>query len=241
MSSESVPHSCAWKIAFADFMMAMFIIFLVLWITNLEKKEQKAISDYFKSGGESLVIEADSFGDNPQSTTMEKRKFKPEPKKTEMISKINQTLDYFFQFNNMNGFKKEVNSDSIKLTIASDQTFESGEADIKPIIESKLIRMSETLMRKDKDAFNGLMVEIHGHTDNQPIENYRFRSNWDLSSARASSVANIFMDSGLLSKNIKVIGFADGQPIVQNNSTVNRAKNRRVEIFIKERPFLEQK
>ncbi|MDX1397719.1 MAG: OmpA family protein, partial [Oceanospirillum sp.] len=69
--------------------------------------------------------------------------------------------------------------------------------------------------------------------DDIPINTDRFRSNWDLSSARASSVAfELELDNLVESSRMKVIGFADTKPLVPNDSRESRAKNRRVEIVV---------
>lgn len=76
-------------------------------------------------------------------------------------------------------------------------------------------------------------IQVQGHTDNLPIRSGRFRSNWDLSSMRASSVAHELMRDGKISENrFEVTGFADTRPLVPNDGETNRARNRRVEIVI---------
>ncbi|MDH5188720.1 MAG: OmpA family protein [Rhodospirillaceae bacterium] len=79
---------------------------------------------------------------------------------------------------------------------------------------------------------NGRII-ISGHTDDVPIATERYRSNWDLSSARAASVAHYLLaNTKIKSSRITVQGYADSRPLVENNSPGNRAKNRRVEISI---------
>lgn len=99
-----------------------------------------------------------------------------------------------------------------------------------------------------KEAFPFLNATIHilkefpyhmaveGHTDNIPIHNSLFKSNWELSSMRAVSALQYIVDKGRIDqKRISLAGFADTRPIVQNNSRKNRAKNRRIEfVYYKE-------
>lgn len=78
-------------------------------------------------------------------------------------------------------------------------------------------------------------IEIQGHTDNIPVKSGRFRSNWDLSASRAVSVAMELMKGGQLpQRRFQVVGLADTRPLVANDSAANRARNRRVEIMIKQ-------
>lgn len=84
-------------------------------------------------------------------------------------------------------------------------------------------------------ALKGGKIEVQGHTDNIPINTSRFRSNWELSSARAVSVAHELMSGGAVAeKRFEVSGFSDTLPLVANNTPENRAINRRVEILIKQ-------
>ncbi len=76
-------------------------------------------------------------------------------------------------------------------------------------------------------------VRVAGHTDNLPIDNEYFRSNWELSGGRAGSVTRELLKSKVLDKNRFVItGYADTKPIADNATAVGRSTNRRVEIII---------
>lgn len=78
-------------------------------------------------------------------------------------------------------------------------------------------------------------IQVQGHTDDIPIRSARYRSNWELSSSRAVTVAEALMDSGDINpRRFEVSGLADTQPLVPNNSRANRIRNRRVEIVIRQ-------
>jgi chemotaxis protein MotB len=77
-------------------------------------------------------------------------------------------------------------------------------------------------------------IQVQGHTDNIPIRSARYRSNWELSTARAVSVAQALMDGDVDPRRFEVSGFADTQSLVDNNSEENRSRNRRVEIVIRQ-------
>lgn len=78
-------------------------------------------------------------------------------------------------------------------------------------------------------------IEVQGHTDNVPIATARFRSNWELSSSRAVSVAQELMrDNEINPRRFQVSGFAETKPLAANDSAENRARNRRVEIVIQQ-------
>lgn len=78
-------------------------------------------------------------------------------------------------------------------------------------------------------------LTITGHTDNVPIRNVSFPSNWELSSARASSVARLFEDFGVEKAFMTVAGRADAEPVSANDTNIGRAQNRRVVMSIEKK------
>lgn len=78
-------------------------------------------------------------------------------------------------------------------------------------------------------------IQIQGHTDNLPINTSRFRSNWELSAARAASVAHEILSGNVLDPlRVRVTGFADTRPLADNATSEGRAQNRRVEVVIRQ-------
>jgi type VI secretion system protein ImpK len=75
-------------------------------------------------------------------------------------------------------------------------------------------------------------IVVVGHTDSSPIFSAKFPSNWDLSKARALSVAELLINNKKISATIVSEGRADTQPMVANDSPEHKAMNRRVEIII---------
>jgi len=77
-------------------------------------------------------------------------------------------------------------------------------------------------------------IQVQGHTDNVPMSSARYRSNWELSTARAVSVAQVLMNGDVNRRRFEVSGFADTKSLVNNDSEENRSRNRRVEIVIRQ-------
>lgn len=88
----------------------------------------------------------------------------------------------------------------------------------------------DAVARVIKEA--GVPIRIDGHTDPTPIRNQIFRSNWDLSGARAASVVQYLADHGVSEKRLSIAGFADRRPIADNSTDEGRRKNRRVDIVL---------
>lgn len=75
-------------------------------------------------------------------------------------------------------------------------------------------------------------IVIEGHTDNVPIANEKFASNWELSSTRAAAVVRYLVDNDIEPKRLSAVGFADTRPIGDNRTETGRARNRRVTFYV---------
>jgi chemotaxis protein MotB len=117
----------------------------------------------------------------------------------------------------------------IIIRVREKASFGSGQAELKEGFRPILARVAEIL----KSAEGKIIVA--GHSDNVPIYTERFRSNWELSAARAVSVAHeMMLATHIPSERFLIQGYADTEPMVANDSAVNRAKNRRVEIILQQ-------
>jgi chemotaxis protein MotB len=105
--------------------------------------------------------------------------------------------------------------------------FDPGKTDLKP--EGKEALTQVTAVLKDLPNRN---FQVAGHTDNIPIKSKKFRSNWDLSTARAVEVLNFMVEKGMEPKRVSAAGYADQSPVVANDTPENMAKNRRIEITL---------
>jgi chemotaxis protein MotB len=104
--------------------------------------------------------------------------------------------------------------------------FDLGEATLRPQGAKVLDAIAPAL----KDLPNEMVIE--GHTDNLPISDARFASNWELSTQRATTVLRHLLTRGLAARKVAAAGYADQRPLTQDSSAGNRARNRRVAIVI---------
>ncbi|CAN1525342.1 flagellar motor protein MotB [Burkholderiaceae bacterium] len=126
--------------------------------------------------------------------------------------------------------KAEVERDGARVIIrlAEQGSFRSGSADLQPAFTQLLDQVGKTIAQS-----NG-RIYIEGHTDNVPVVfNERFKSNWDLSGARAGAVADrISGVSGIAPGRMSVSGYADTRPLDNNSTAAGRGRNRRIEIIV---------
>ncbi len=121
----------------------------------------------------------------------------------------------------------EAFNDRVLIRIRERGSFGSGQAKLKKAFLPILKLIADVLNQRD-----GHFI-IAGHTDDIPIETKQFRSNWDLSAARAASVVHYFIRQGDVDpERMEIRALSDNEPIVPNDSWENRAKNRRVEISV---------
>ena len=122
----------------------------------------------------------------------------------------------------------ENDGESIIVRFASQGSFDSGEAALKSDFLPAIQKLGRTL-----DDFLG-SVRVEGHTDNLPVVfSQRFRSNWDLSAARAAAVADYLANNSPVNPElIEIFGFSDTQPIDSNATPEGRARNRRIEVIL---------
>lgn len=123
----------------------------------------------------------------------------------------------------------ETQGREITVRIKEQGSFASGSASLQPGFNQVLYDVRDVLIDKPGN------IHVQGHSDDVAISTARFRSNWELSSARAVSVAHALLSEGVLdSRRFVVSGFADNNPLEANIDPDSRAVNRRVEIVIRQ-------
>jgi len=121
----------------------------------------------------------------------------------------------------------EVTERGLVIHIVESALFSEATADL----QSRAMRILDLVALKIKERSNHIRVE--GHTDDRPINNERFPSNWELSAARATEVVRYFIDQHQVEPDrISALGYGEYRPIRLNNSIENRARNRRVDIVV---------
>lgn len=115
------------------------------------------------------------------------------------------------------------------ITFVSEVLFDSGKAKLRQDSFEKLDKVGQVLQTTVRD----LSIGVEGHTDNIPIKHSGWKSNWELSSARALSVLHYFADEhGLDPQRLSATAYGEFQPVASNDTNEGRQQNRRVEIII---------
>ena len=121
----------------------------------------------------------------------------------------------------------DVDDPRIIIRVLERGSFASGSTDLIEPFRSIMEKMAQAIAISPGD------VVVAGHTDNVPISNRRYRSNWELSASRAVTVVHVLMSLGRLPpERFRIEGYADTQPIDTNKTNEGRARNRRVEVTL---------
>ena len=140
---------------------------------------------------------------------------------------IKKMVDYVEE-RRLRGFATiKVSEQRVKIMLANPVLFDLGESELKPSAIPVLHQVAELL----KDIPNAVLVE--GHTDNRPVTGGDFRSNWELSAARAFGVIRYFIEEeNIPPERLSAVGYGEYRSLYPNDTEENRAKNRRIEINI---------
>lgn len=216
-----------WEIALADLMTTLMVFFLIMWLVAMIDPDKRvefvaSINGDSDHIGNNLLIEDKIASPKKEVAVISE-------KSTDSISnEIKNELKGLF---NDNAYHLSATEDEIKLTLMSDETFRSGKAFLNKKAKTALHQVARQILTKYVGFIND--IEIVGHTDDVPIKTIQFPSNWELSSARAASVARLFVKSGIPGEIITIEGRSNFSPILEKNSSYAKKLNRRVEIFLK--------
>jgi len=202
-SGDDAHGSPLWMIIYTDMITNLMIFFMLCYCLTWLSKEEREIA-------------AASFAKTFSGKDVKVEQIEQKQDEKQAEDKIKE------QFTNV-----EINEEKIKITLPSPVLFDSGKAELKPQVKSILHEIAKVI----KNMPNRIVVE--GHTDNKPIKSKDFKSNWELSSARAFSVIRYFVDKeGLEAKRLIALGYGEYRPKTANDTPENCAVNRRIELSI---------
>lgn len=212
----------AWLDTYADTITLLLTFFILLYsMSSVDAKKLSELSDALQKSlkGDTNVEE---LVDIDQVATDDKKNI--EQKQEDLVKKLNEAIEA----NSLTDVIK-VREEDRGVVLQLDETilFDPGKADLKRKSE-KLLNMVTKII---KELPNDVLIE--GNTDDVPMFNEEFQSNWELSTGRAVSVVKYFVSVKKLDPTkFSVKGYGEYKPLVKNNSAKNRSINRRVDILI---------
>jgi chemotaxis protein MotB len=239
---EHVNHE-RWLVSYADFITLLFAFFVVMFATSqTDKSKAQAVSDSVKKAldGQSFnsvvkVILGGTVDHTGQGNAQkhgpggDKRPVQPD-KAAPMVVELMPSLDILSKqlAEEIKSGKLQISMVPRGLVISFTQAalFPSGEDEIAKDTYSSIKKIAEAMQKIPNPA------RMEGHTDAIPIHNSRFRNNWELSAARSIALLEAVTSLGVDKDRLSIAGYADTNPLQDNDTEAGRARNRRVDIII---------
>jgi len=207
-----------WVISYADFITLLFAFFVVMYaISSVNISKYQSLSEGMQS----------AF--NKRDQNRPSNVLKEHSKTNDLIMDDNESfnaLDNALSDLKDSDFVVSRHDGWIELDMKAGTLFDSASADLKPQAYLKLMKIANQIKKMPYP------ITLEGYTDNVPIQTPQFPSNWELSSARAASVARVLSGYGVSNNRITVIGYGEQYPVATNETDHGRARNRRVNIII---------
>lgn len=246
IKDEAIHHD-RWLVSYADFITLLFAFFVVMYTSStVNQKKYEALSSSISSAFSPVQItpikniDQTKEANQPDNLSLNQKlvlidpldiarlkrdqylatKAKMDLTRSDLIKKLKPLID-------QGKISVAQVPRGIRIDIQDNFLFAPGSAKISsPIAISTLTEITPILVNSNRP------IDIEGHTDNRPIKNKEYNSNWELSALRATAVLRILNEEGLNEEHLSATGFASSRPIDSNESPQGRAKNRRVSIFV---------
>lgn len=238
--SHESENTDRWMVSYADFVTLLFAFFVVMYaISSVNEGKYRVLSDTMTEAFKVSPKSPDPIQIGKENKTISKtehnnefikpikvlpkseRSYEREMKQiAETVSKSVQPLIDKGLIN--------VTQDKlwVEIEMNSKILFSSADSELDVAVFPILKALAEAL----KTLPNS--IDVEGHTDNVPINNEQFPSNWELSAARAASVVHLFTRYGVDPKRLSSIGYAEFRPIASNDTSAGKLRNRRVKVVV---------
>ena len=243
----------SWLVPYADILTLLLALFIVLYSMNtMDTKKFEDLSNAFRiafnSGAGVMdmpsIIEQGTdleqlIGGSEDEKEEEKQQENNEITKEQLaeilaqteedLSKLKQEIDEYIAANGLSSsLDTSLNMSQLIITIRDHALFNSAEATVNK--DGQELAVSIAKMLENYPDYN---IVISGHTDNSPINNREFRSNWDLSAMRAVRFMDIMLENSDVSPaRFSAVGYGEHHPVASNDTEEGRAQNRRVEVYM---------
>lgn len=231
-----------WLISYADFITLLFATFVVLYaLSQVDIKDFKALENSIKQafsapsvmqGSPGVMDSASSFFDNQQADSMITplmMEYMSQKYEDQSMEEIEKSVNEQIKAGEIDNAEVIETDRGILIRLQDDYLFKSGSAELTPAAKIKLDKIGAIIAKK----FILHNIRVEGHTDNKVMKSAIFPSNWELSSARSSSIIRYFIARfAFMPSLFTAVGFADTRPETSNSSASGQAKNRRVEIIV---------
>jgi len=212
-----------WVMTYGDMMSLLltFFVLIVSFSSMQETKFEQAVSSLHEAFGVLQNAESVIVMDTPIVPSHEAQE-----EEGELLYEVRSVEKLILEEGIDQNVEVEVTDDGVLFRLNSEFAFVSGGAELAEEPRSILNKLTSFFKKFP------YRIRVEGHTDTIPINSAKFPSNWELSAARAVSVARYFQGMGLPPSRIAATGMGEFHPIGDNATAEVRSKNRRVEVFL---------
>lgn len=233
-----------WLVSYADFITLLFAFFVVMYsISQVNESKYRVLSNTLEDAFNQpeLAIDPIQIGEKARSNPTNLVALSANATKTkdgdggpenatgmpdEFKNVANKIAEALGDLMSQGLVTMRGNEEWLEIEMKSSLLFDSGDAALSNKA-LELLGQIAAILREQKNA-----VRVEGFTDDKPIHTVRYPSNWELSSARAAAVVQLFVEEGIDANRLVAAGYGEAQPVVPNDTAENRTKNRRVVLMI---------
>ncbi len=211
-----------WLVSYADFMTLLFAFFVVLFATSRHSGDALGkLSGSMHAGFSGKPLPAPT---PPSPTDEAVPAATPQPDLTELAGELRSVLGQSIA---QHSVSVQMTRDGLVISFEELGFFQTGEANLLGGQAATIVQAGRILQQHDAT------LRVEGHSDDQPIHNAVFSSNWELSAARAMTVLLLMVDQAAYDPTrISMAGYGPYRPVASNSTAEGRQKNRRVDLVV---------
>ncbi len=224
-------NSPGWQTTYGDMVTLLLTFFVMLFaFSSIDAEQFRAIIASFQ-GSLGILDRGMTISQDPAAAGRDSpagQLFERNPLEHEETQNVLRAITAFqAAYGLHDAFSVEATERGVVIHFTDRVLFDTGKAELKP----EAVHVLEALAAELKQLPHAIRVE--GHTDNVPIHNPIYPSNWELSTARASRVVRFFIDvGGIDPARLSAVGYGEYRPIATNETPEGRARNRRVDVVL---------
>jgi len=227
-----------WLVSYADLMTLMFAFFVVMYaISSVNVGKYRILSDSLGAAFGNMGVSPktppaiDQHSAIPERTLAAAQKQRSHEaalhrEKDRLTSVARDILKALAPLVAQGKVRVTQSNLGINVEINASVLFAPGDAKLNKESDKALAAVAKVLKSDNH------LIQVEGHTDNVPIRNASFPSNWELSAVRASSVVRLFLENGVAEGRMVAVGHGSNQPVGTNDTVEGRLRNRRVAVMI---------
>ena len=227
---ERRPHTDRWLVSYADFITLLFAFFVVMYsAAQLDKRRAGKLATAIQTA----FLQHGSLPDKPAevgglAATGVPSKLPVGNTEEAEFSRLRNRIETALAGEIAAGdVGVRQSGEGLVVSLREVGFFDSGSDKIKASSAGAFVRLASVLREANRE------IRIEGHTDNVPIHNSRFYSNWDLSVARATATVRLLIEDYAISPQLLgASGYAEYRPVASNATAEGRAANRRVDVVL---------